>query len=254
MYTMKLFNLVVKTMQAHIKMPDPKILIVEDHVKMADSISKGLEENGFKTDVAYDGFIGKRLADTNDYNLIILDINLPLLNGYELCTEIRKKDPEVPIVMLTALGSTEDKLLGFDKGADDYIVKPFEFRELLARIKALLKRMPTNKKSQTVLKVADLELDTDSKTVKRGNDFIELTAKEFSLLEYLVRNTGKVISKADIADKIWNINFDTGTNVIEVYVNFLRKKIDKNYPIKLIHTQIGMGYVLKEMPGNADQK
>lgn len=235
-------------------MPEPKILIVEDHVKMADSISKGLEENGFKTDVAYDGFIGKRLSDSNEYNLIILDINLPLLNGYELCAEIRKKDSQVPVIMLTALGSTEDKLLGFDKGADDYIVKPFEFRELLARIKALLKRMPANKKSQAILRVADLEMDIEGKTVKRGDNFIDLTAKEFSLLEYLVRNTGKVISKADIADKIWNINFDTGTNVIEVYVNFLRKKIDKNYPVKLIHTQIGMGYVLKEMPGNADQK
>ena len=233
-------------------MPDTKILIVEDHVKMADSISKGLLENGFLTDVAYDGFIGKRLSDSNDYDLIILDINLLLLNGYELCTEIRTKDPQVPIIMLTALGSTEDKLLGFEKGADDYIVKPFEFRELLARIKALLKRMPESKKNQTILKVADLEMDTESKTVKRGDNFIELTAKEFSLLEYLVRNTGKVISKADIADKIWNINFDTGTNVIEVYVNFLRKKIDKNYPVKLIHTQIGMGYVLKEIQGNAD--
>lgn len=233
-------------------MPDTKILIVEDHVKMADSISKGLMENGFVTDVAYDGFIGKRLSDSNIYNLIILDINLPLLNGYELCTEIRKKDSQVPIIMLTALGSTEDKLLGFEKGADDYIVKPFEFRELLARIKALLKRMPENKKNQTILRVADLEMDTESKTVKRGDNQIDLTAKEFSLLEYLVRNTGKVISKADIADKIWNINFDTGTNVIEVYVNFLRKKIDKNYPVKLIHTQIGMGYVLKEIPGNAD--
>lgn len=235
-------------------MPNPRILIVEDHVKMADSISKGLEENGFKTDVAYDGFIGKRLADTNDYNLIILDVNLPLLNGYELCAEVRKKDSQVPVIMLTALGSTEDKLLGFEKGADDYIVKPFEFRELLARIKALLKRSPVSNKKATVLKVADLEIDTESKTVKRGDHQIDLTAKEFSLLEYLVRNTGKVISKADIAGKIWNINFDTGTNVIEVYVNFLRKKIDKNFPVKLIHTQIGMGYVLKEMPGDGDQK
>lgn len=231
-----------------------KILIVEDHVKMADSISKGLEENGFITDVAYDGFIGKRLSDSNSYDLIILDINLPMLNGYELCNEIRKKDSQVPIIMLTALGSTEDKLLGFDKGADDYIVKPFEFRELLARIKVLLKRVPISKRSDKVLKVADLEMDIESKTVKRGDTYIDLTAKEFSLLEYLVRNTGKVISKADIADKIWNINFDTGTNVIEVYVNFLRKKIDKNYPVKLIHTQIGMGYVLKENSGNADQK
>lgn len=235
-------------------MPNPRILIVEDHVKMADSISKGLEENGFKTDVAYDGFIGKRLADTNDYSLIILDVNLPLLNGYELCAEVRKKDSQVPVIMLTALGSTEDKLLGFEKGADDYIVKPFEFRELLARIKALLKRSPVSNKKLTVLRVADLEVDTESKTVKRGEQQIDLTAKEFSLLEYLVRNTGKVISKADIADKIWNINFDTGTNVIEVYVNFLRKKIDKNFPVKLIHTQIGMGYVLKAIPGDGDQK
>lgn len=235
-------------------MPDPKILIVEDHVKMADSISKGLEENGYKTDVAYDGFIGKRMFDSNEYNLIILDINLPLLNGYELCAEIRKKDPQIPVIMLTALGSTDDKLLGFEKGADDYLVKPFEFRELIARIKALLKRSPANKKNQAILKVADLEIDTESKTVKRGDQNIDLTAKEFLLLEYLVRNTGKVISKADIADKIWNINFDTGTNVIEVYVNFLRKKIDRNFPVKLIHTQIGMGYVLKEIPDNADQK
>ncbi|MFA6950192.1 MAG: response regulator transcription factor [Lentimicrobiaceae bacterium] len=235
-------------------MPEPKILIVEDHVKMADSISRGLEENGYKTDVAYDGFIGKRMFDSNEYNLIVLDINLPLLNGYELCAEIRKKDPQIPVIMLTALGSTDDKLLGFEKGADDYIVKPFEFRELIARIKALLKRSPANKKNQTVMKVADLEIDTESKTVKRGDHNIDLTAKEFALLEYLIRNTGKVISKADIADKIWNINFDTGTNVIEVYVNFLRKKIDRNFPVKLIHTQIGMGYVLKEIPDNADQK
>jgi two-component system, OmpR family, copper resistance phosphate regulon response regulator CusR len=154
--------------------------------------------------------------------------------------------------MLTALGSTEDKLLGFEKGADDYIVKPFEFRELLARIKALLKRSQADQQSHTILKVADLVIDLDSKSVSRGDHPIELTAKEFSLLEYLVRNKGKVISKADIAEKIWNINFDTGTNVIEVYVNFLRKKIDRNYPVKLIHTQIGMGYILKEAEPNAD--
>lgn len=233
-------------------MPAPRILIVEDHVKMADSISKGLEENGFKTQVAYDGFIGKRLADANDYNLMILDVNLPQINGYELCAGIRLKNPDVPIIMLTALGSTEDKLLGFEKGADDYIVKPFEFRELLARIKALLKRSQSDLQSHSILKVADLVIDLDSKSVSRGDHPIELTAKEFSLLEYLVRNKGKVISKADIAEKIWNINFDTGTNVIEVYVNFLRKKIDRNYPVKLIHTQIGMGYILKEAEPNAD--
>ncbi len=234
-------------------MSDIKILIVEDHVKMADSISKGLEENGFKTEVAYDGFIGRRLADANEYNLIMLDVNLPQINGYELCAGIRKKNPDVPIIMLTALGSTEDKLLGFEKGADDYIVKPFEFRELIARIKALLKRSQSEMQNHTLLKVADLVIDLDSKSVTRGDKAIELTAKEFSLLEYLVRNKGRVISKADIAEKIWNINFDTGTNVIEVYVNFLRKKIDRNFPVKLIHTQIGMGYVLKEATPNADQ-
>ncbi|MBK6963059.1 MAG: response regulator transcription factor [Bacteroidales bacterium] len=233
-------------------MPDIRILIVEDHVKMADSISKGLEESGFKTEVAYDGFIGKRLADANEYNLMILDINLPQINGYELCAGIRKKNPNVPIIMLTALGSTEDKLLGFEKGADDYIVKPFEFRELLARIKALLKRSQADIQSHTQLKIADLIIDLDSKSVTRGDKPIELTAKEFSLLEYLVRNKGKVISKADIAEKIWNINFDTGTNVIEVYVNFLRKKIDRNFPVKLIHTQIGMGYILKEAAPDAN--
>jgi DNA-binding response OmpR family regulator len=233
-------------------MSDIRILIVEDHVKMADSICKGLEENGFRTEVAYDGFIGKRMAETNEYNLIILDVNLPQINGYELCAGIRIKNPDVPIIMLTALGSTEDKLLGFEKGADDYIVKPFEFRELLARIKALLKRAQADIQSHTVLKIADLTMDLDSKTVSRGEVNIELTAKEFALLEYLIKNKGKVISKADIADKIWNINFDTGTNVIEVYVNFLRKKIDRNFPVKLIHTHIGMGYVLKEAGPNAD--
>jgi len=234
-------------------MAEPKILIVEDHVKMADSISKGLEESGFSTDVAYDGFIGQRMAMSNKYNLIILDVNLPQINGYELCAAIRKKKIETPIIMLTALGSTEDKLLGFEKGADDYIVKPFEFRELLARIKALLKRSQAETVRNTILKVADLEIDVDSKTVKRGEHSIDLTAKEFSLLEYLVRNKGRVISKADIAEKIWNINFDTGTNVIEVYVNFLRKKIDRNFPVKLIHTHIGMGYVLKVADQDADQ-
>jgi len=232
-------------------MSEIRILIVEDHVKMADSISKGLEENGFSTEVAYDGFIGQRLADTIDFNLIILDVNLPQINGYELCNGIRQKRPDVPIIMLTALGSTEDKLLGFEKGADDYIVKPFEFRELLARIKALLKRSQTDVQSHRILRVADLVIDLDSKSVKRGETSIELTAKEFSLLEYLVRNKGRVISKADIAEKIWNITFDTGTNVIEVYVNFLRKKIDRNFEVKLLHTQIGMGYVLKD-PTNAD--
>ncbi|PKP46658.1 MAG: DNA-binding response regulator [Bacteroidetes bacterium HGW-Bacteroidetes-11] len=234
-------------------MPAPGILIVEDHVKMADSISKGLEESGYIPEVAYDGFIGKRLSETKKYDLIIIDVNLPLMNGYELCAAIRTRNTEVPIIMLTAMGSTEDKLMGFERGADDYIVKPFEFRELLARIKALLKRSVNEKKEQKILRIADLEVNLESKAVRRGDIPIELTAKEFSLLEYLIRNKGKVVSKADIADKIWNIKFDTGTNVIEVYVNFLRKKIDKNFPVKLIHTHIGMGYVLKDVSSDANQ-
>lgn len=233
-------------------MSAPTILIVEDHVKMADSISKGLEDSGYKAEVAYDGFIGKRLSETKNYDLIILDVNLPLMNGYELCADIRARNAEIPVIMLTAMGSTEDKLMGFDRGADDYIVKPFEFRELLARIKALLKRSVAEKNDQKILKVADLEVNLDSKSVRRGVIPIELTAKEFSLLEYLIRNKGKVVSKADIAEKIWNIKFDTGTNVIEVYVNFLRKKIDKNFPVKLIHTHIGMGYVLKDSSADAN--
>lgn len=230
----------------------PTILIVEDHVKMADSISKGLEDSGYKSEVAYDGFIGKRLSETRSYDLIILDVNLPLMNGYELCADIRLRNPEVPVIMLTAMGSTEDKLMGFERGADDYIVKPFEFRELLARVKALLKRSASKKNDEKILRVADLEVNLDSKSVRRGDVSIDLTAKEFSLLEYLIRNKGKVVSKADIADKIWNIKFDTGTNVIEVYVNFLRKKIDRNFPVKLIHTHIGMGYVLKDISSNAN--
>lgn len=227
-------------------MSQTKVLIVEDEPKVASFIKIGLEENGYKADIAYDGAAGAQAALQNVYNAIILDLNLPLMNGYEVCKKIRLHNTDVPILMLTALGTTEDKLLGFESGADDYLVKPFEFRELLARIKALLKRNQATISSLNLLQIADLELNTDSKMVKRNNTKIELTAKEFSLLEFLMRNKGRVISRGEIAEKIWDITFDTGTNVIDVYINFLRKKIDKDYPIKLIHTQIGMGYVLKE--------
>jgi two-component system, OmpR family, copper resistance phosphate regulon response regulator CusR len=222
------------------------ILLVEDEPKVASFIKRGLEEHGFEVELAYDGFVGRRLALNNTYDVIILDVNLPQINGFELCREIRRLNPKTPIVMLTALGTTEDKLTGFDVGADDYIVKPFEFRELLARVRALLKRSHYHGVASKLLKVADLEIDTDSKAVKRAGQTIELTAKEYLLLEYLVKNKGRVVSRMDIAEKIWDITFDTGTNVIDVYVNFLRKKIDKNFSPKLIHTQIGMGYILKE--------
>lgn len=226
-----------------------KILVVEDEPKVANAIQQGLEENGLMADVAYDGLMGKKMALNNEYHLAILDINLPYLNGYELCAEIRNHNPKIPIIMLTALGAMEDKIQAFGTGADDYIVKPFDFRELLARVQVFLKRSSTNTESQTKvnkLKVADLEIDDVSKTVVRAGQQIELTAKEFALLLYLVRNKGRVVSRADIAEKIWDITFDTGTNVIDVYVNFLRKKVDKNFSTKLIHTRPGMGYIVKE--------
>jgi DNA-binding response OmpR family regulator len=176
---------------------------------------------------------------------VILDINLPYLNGFEVCKAIREKNTSIPVIMLTALGSMDDKMTGFSFGADDYVVKPFDFRELLARVKVFLKRSSEMENPEQMLKIADLEINLDTKIVKRGGKTIDLTAKEFALLEYLMRNKGRVISKADISEKVWDINFDTGTNVIEVYINFLRKKVDREFEIKLIHTKPGMGYVIK---------
>lgn len=227
-------------------MTDIRLLIVEDEKKIADALQKGLTENSYEVDVAYNGLIGKRMFHGGPYDLVILDINLPGMNGYELCQEIRTVNLQVPIIMLTALGSTDDKIEAFDVGADDYIVKPFEFKELLVRIRALLKRAQYGIPTGNILKIADLEMNLDSKEVLRDNKLISLTAKEFQLLEYMVRNKNRVVSRADIARNVWDIDFDTGTNVIDVYVNFLRKKIDKHFDPKLIRTQVGMGYILKE--------
>lgn len=223
-----------------------KILVVEDEAKVADFLRKGLEEQGHFVEVAYDGQMGEKLAVRNDYDIMILDVILPWFNGYELCRRIRDKKPVVPILMLTAMGTTEDKVLGFDAGADDYLVKPFEFKELLARIRALVKRSTGVLHTSVVIKVSDLELNLDKKTAKRGNSTIQLTAKEFSLLEFLMKNKGRVVSRADIAEKVWDITFDTGTNVVDVYINILRKKLDKDFEKKLIHTRIGLGYCLDE--------
>ncbi|MFW5656250.1 MAG: response regulator transcription factor [Bacteroidota bacterium] len=223
-----------------------KVLVIEDEPKVVAFIKKGLEEQGYDVSIAYDGQMGERLATREPFDVILLDVILPHTNGMELCRKIREKNENVPILMLTAMGTTEDKLDGFDAGADDYLVKPFEFKELLARIKALVKRSSGIRQSSNTLKVADLELDLDRKLARRGGKTIELTAKEFSLLEYFMRNKGRVVDRADISGKVWDISFDTGTNVVDVYVNILRKKIDKDFETKLIHTRIGLGYLFDD--------
>lgn len=222
---------------------------MEDETKIADTLKQGLEENGFYVEVAYDGTIGWKLFERHSFNLVVLDINLPGINGYELCRMIRARDNSTPVIMLTALSSLNDKIDGYDAGADDYIIKPFEFRELLMKIRVLLKRtMSQNLPVGNILHAGELQMNLDSKEVKRGDKPIQLTAKEFQLLEYLMRNKNKVVSRADIAINVWDIDFDTNTNVIDVYINYVRNKVDKQFDKKLIQTQVGMGYILKENP------
>lgn len=227
-------------------MNNVRILIAEDERKIADSLKQGLEENGFDVQVAYDGDIALKVFRNEKFDLVLLDINLPGINGYDLCKTIRVIDSSIPVVMLTALNAVEDKIEGFDAGADDYIIKPFDFRELLVRIRALLKRSHTTVATGTTLQAGDLVMNLDSKEVTRNDQLISLTAKEFQLLEYFLRNKNRVLSRADISLNVWDIDFDTRTNVIDVYVNYLRKKIDKEFDEPLIHTQVGMGYVLKD--------
>lgn len=224
----------------------PHLLLVEDEAKVAAFIKKGLERQGFTVDIAEEGLKGKQLFEERTYDLIILDVNLPNMDGVTLATYIRTQNTQIPLLMLTALDTTADKLAGFDAGVDDYLAKPFDFMELVARLKALLKRAVKSTEPTNILRVADLELDLDQKLARRSGQTIELTAKEFALLEYLMRNRGRVVSKVDIAEKVWDIDFDTGTNFIEVYINYLRKKIEKDSANKLIHTVVGMGYTLKE--------
>ncbi|OFY45860.1 MAG: DNA-binding response regulator [Bacteroidetes bacterium RBG_13_44_24] len=224
-----------------------RILIVEDEPKVASFIKKGFEENHFDADTAYDGLSAEKLAQQYKYDLYILDIIIPVINGLDLCRKLKKINANIPVLMLTALGTTDDKLSGFDAGADDYLVKPFEFRELLARVKVLLRKTSQPVEAANKLVAGDLELDLDKKVARRGDVPIELTAREFSLLEYFMRNSGRVLSRNDIAEKVWDVNFDFGTNVVDVYVNFLRRKIDKGYDKKLIHTKVGFGYIFGEI-------
>ncbi|WP_375435132.1 response regulator transcription factor [uncultured Hymenobacter sp.] len=223
-----------------------KILLVEDEPKVASFLHKGLTEQQHSVEVATDGPTGLRMALAGSHDLIILDNLLPGLSGLDVCRQVRALNSAVPILMLTALGETDDKIRGLDAGADDYLVKPFAFQELLARVRALVRRRPEPNSSAAILHLADLTLDPGSKRVQRAGQPIQLTAREFSLLEYLLRHKGRVISRVDILEHVWETSFDTGSNVIDVYINFLRKKIDKDFTPKLIHTLVGMGYVMKE--------
>ncbi len=225
------------------------ILIVEDEKRVADLLKIGLEETGYQTMVAYDGAMGLRLFQSHPFQLVISDIVLPKLDGFELCKEIRKTNERIPVLMLTALGTADDKLEGFDAGADDYMVKPFDFRELLARVKVLLKRDASAGAGQpTQLVYADLVIDLNRHEVTRGGQPVKLSPKEYNLLVYMTENAEKVISRMDIAGKVWNTHFDTGTNFIDVYINYLRKKIDRDFSTKLIHTKQGVGFILTDKP------
>ncbi len=222
-----------------------KVLLVEDDPKISSFVKLGLEDEDNKITVAYDSDMAEKLVFKKEFDIIILDVIIPGINGFELCKKIRNANIKTPIIMLTSLDTVEDKLTGFDCGADDYLVKPFSFKELHARIKALDRRHTETIVAPT-LTIADLELDTITKKVTRDGNEIRLTAKEYAILELLLNNQGKVFERIEIAEKIWGFSFNTGTNVIDVHINSLRNKIDKDFKPKLIHTIVGFGYVLKE--------
>lgn len=222
------------------------ILLIEDEPKTLAFLRKGLEENSYVVDTADDGREGLRLAMTRPYQIIISDIVLPGMNGIDLCSQLRKNHVETPLLMLTALGGVGQVVKGLDSGADDYLVKPFEFQELLARIRTLTKRRTQSTQPAQLLTLADLELSVQSRTVTRSGKQIQLTAREYALLEFLLRNKERVLSRQEIVRHVWGLDFDTGTNMVEVYINYIRRKIDRDFPQKLIHTQFGLGYVMKQ--------
>ena len=223
-----------------------RILVVEDEKKVASFLKKGLEEEYYAVDTAFDGEEGLALAQINEYDLIILDIMLPKVDGMEVLRRIRGNGSSVPILMLTAKDSIEDIISGLDSGSDDYLTKPFSFAELLARVRALLRRKM--KEKTDILRVGDLSLSTSTHQVKRGGRKIELTAKEYALLEYFMRNPNRILTRTLITEHVWDYHFDPSTNVVDVYVNYLRKKIDQGFEKKLIHTIRGSGYVMKDEP------
>lgn len=220
-----------------------RILVIEDEKKVAEFIGNGLAEEGYAVDAAHDGEQGYFLATTSEYDIILLDVMLPKIDGITLCTKLRAEDCQTPILMLTAKDAVKDKVRGLDAGADDYVTKPFAFEELLARIRSLLRKKYLHQ--GTRFQVDDLVLDTATHTVTRAGAVIPLSVKEYALLEYLMGNAGSVVTRAMISEHVWDINFDTFTNVIDVYISYLRNKIDKGRKTRLIHTVRGRGYVLK---------
>lgn len=224
-------------------------MLIEDDPDVCSFVNRGLTEEGFNVSVAMDGAQGLKILQQGEFNIVILDIMLPVINGLELCRQIRLENKEIPILMLTALGSAENVVLGLDSGADDYLAKPFKFIELMARIRTLLRRSDsfgTGKKTENIYQFADIELNDEQKIVKRNGIELSLTSTEYRLLLLFMKNPRRVLSRKDMLDEVWGINFDIGTNVVDVYVNYLRKKLDTAGKAKLIQTVIGMGYVLKE--------
>jgi DNA-binding response OmpR family regulator len=223
------------------------VLLVEDEISVGNLINKGLSERGYKISIAPDGDIGYEMAVKNEFDIMILDIMLPGMNGLELCKRLRNNKIDTPILMLTALSSTENIVTGLDSGADDYLTKPFKFAELEARIRSLARRKnPMQSEETNVLRVADLEMNPESKSVMRNGKRISLTSTEFRLLEFLLRNKGKVLSRMTILENVWGIDFNISTNVVDVYINYVRKKIESSFDRKLLHTVVGMGYVIKD--------
>lgn len=233
----------------------PKILLVEDEVSVASFVIRSLTEEGYEVSNAPDGNIGLMMATEHSFDVILLDIMLPGINGLEVCRRIREKGIDTPVLMLTALGTTENIVTGLDSGADDYLSKPFKLAELSARIRSLLRRKQqtaagNGEHNDEELSLADLSLNTKEKTAARAGKPIELTATEYRLLEYLLKNRRRVVSRMDILEQVWGVDFNMNTKVVDVYINYLRKKVDKDYEPKLIHTSVGMGYIMKEVYSN----